>query len=300
MMTYEQFKTELHNKVQKKMGACANVKFVIVHKNNQVDLEELSCEISGRNMTPAIPLKEFYNKYLEKGMDWCVIAAVSILGTGESISKEELFQTWEAVRKKIRIELVNHAWNEELLKTVPHKDFLDFAILFRVRICETEYASAGYAVSKEMMDYWGIDMEEMSEQAFQNLYKEETFEISSLLKEISRIIGDECKEDISEDDTEDNEDDSIFVFTNRYRTKGASGMLRTDLLAEFAKEQDRDLIILPSSVHELLLVPDHGGYDIEALRDMVREINRGSVEKEEWLSSEIYVYRRKNKRVERL
>ena len=69
-------------------------------------------------------------------------------------------------------------------------------------------------------------------------------------------------------------------------------MLRTDLLAEFAKEQDRDLIILPSSVHELLLVPDHGGYDIEALRDMVREINREVVAQEERLSDEIYFFRR--------
>lgn len=299
MMGYEQFKTKLHKKVQKEMGGHANVKCIMVRRNNQVDREELSCEIHGRNATPAIPLEEFYNRYLENGMDWCVYAAVNIFESGDAISKEELFQTWNAVKKKIRIELVNHAWNEETLETVPHRDFLDLAISFKVRMCENEYVSAGYTVTEEMMDYWGIGIEELYGQAFRNLYQEEEFEITNLLEEIFRITGNGCGVDI-EDAAGDNEEDCIYIFTNRNRTKGASGMLRTDLLKEFANNQDCDLIILPSSVHELILVPDHGNINNEALREMVRTINVEAVAKEERLSDEIYFYKRNSEKVERL
>lgn len=298
MMGYEQFKTELHSRVQKEMGNCAKVQFVMVRKNNQVDWEELSCEMPGRNATPAIPLKEFYNRYLEKGMEWCVCVTVNVFETGDSVSKEELFQTWDAVKGKIWIELVNHAWNGETLETVPHRDFLDLAFIFRVRMCENKYVSAGYTVTREMMDYWGIGMEELCNQAFHNLYQEEQFEMVNLMEETRQFIGIECGEDAEEEDIEDNDMNCIFIFTNRSRAKGAVGMLRTDLLADFAGEQGCDLLILPSSIHELLLVPDHGNYNIEALQEMVRTVNREAVTEEERLSDEIYIYRRNSKKVD--
>lgn len=289
-MEYKEFKTELQEKVQKEMGSHVKIKFVTVLKNNQTDWEELACEAPGENATPAIPLKEFYKRYQEKGIDWCVGAAVTIFETGDMINEGELFQTWEKMKRKIRIELVNHAWNQEMLKTVPHKKFLDLAILFRIIICETEQTTAGCIVTGEMMNYWEIDIEELYGEALQNLYREEQFEIVGLEKEAARIMGKAYEKD--------KEDDDIFLLSNRRRTKGASGMLRTDLLTEFAEKQGCDLIILPSSLHEILLLPNRADYNIVELREMVRSVNMEAVAEEERLSNEIYIFKRVDGKIE--
>ena len=75
-------------------------------------------------------------------------------------------------------------------------------------------------------------------------------------------------------------------------------MLRTDLLDRFAKAQESDLIILPSSVHEVLLLPAMDDEDVAELRRTVQDINEKKVKEEEWLSDEVYYFRRSTGTVE--
>ena len=90
----------------------------------------------------------------------------------------------------------------------------------------------------------------------------------------------------------------MYIFTNRSRIKGATAMLRTDLLDRFAKAQESDLIILPSSVHEVLLLPAMDDEDVAELRRTVQDINEKKVKEEEWLSDEVYYFRRSTGAVE--
>ena len=90
----------------------------------------------------------------------------------------------------------------------------------------------------------------------------------------------------------------MFVLTNMKKVKGSSGMLRTGLLQEFAEKKNSSFFILPSSVHELLLIPDDGRISAGELRVMVHDINREIVRKDEWLSDEVYYFRRSTGAVE--
>lgn len=289
-MEYKEFKKELRDRVQETMGDKVQVRFVTAEKNNQTSIEQLTCEEPGKNMKPAIRLEEFYERYLTEGMEWCVDTVVAIFGTRREVCEKELFRTWEEAKNKITVELVNHSWNEKMLRRVPHKDFLDLAVIFKLVLYETEYGSVQCIVTEALTDYWGINTKELLEVAVSNLYAQE-FEIVSLTQEVEKMMGEDVDRNWKRNFIDSGKEE-LFVLSNKHRKYGASGMLRTDLLAGFAESQGCDLIILPSSVHELLLLPDRGNLSIDALREMVGAVNKETVAEEERLSDEIYILER--------
>ena len=86
----------------------------------------------------------------------------------------------------------------------------------------------------------------------------------------------------------------MCVLTNHVMYYGAAGILRTDLLEKLAQLKETDLYILPSSVHEVILLPALDCWDVDELRQMVKSVNAGSVDKMDWLSDEVYYYRRES------
>lgn len=84
----------------------------------------------------------------------------------------------------------------------------------------------------------------------------------------------------------------LYIMTNKKSTYGAVEILRPGELERRAQKIGRDLIVLPSSVHETLILPYTAGLDIEGLRMLVRRTNADTVIREEQLSDQIYLYRR--------
>lgn len=291
-MSYTEFKEALKKLVQEKSDSDVEVKIITILNNNQTQSENLTYTGINYNLFPSIRLEEFYQKYQELGMDWCVDAALSILGNVKKIRKDQLMGTWESAKERIVMELVKRSWNQERLEDIPYKAFLDLAIIYRLKLYECRSGDVVHTVTNEMMEYWNITGKELHEAAFANLQKED-FMITDLKQEVCNVM-----QVPMEQDSEDDDKGWAYVFTNRKRTRGAIAMLRTDLLDAFAKAQERDLFILPSSVHDVLLVPVGNEENISNLRKMVRDINKDIVEPEERLSDEVYYFRRSTGTVE--
>lgn len=85
---------------------------------------------------------------------------------------------------------------------------------------------------------------------------------------------------------------ALHVLTNRCGIYGASCMLYRDIIKDFADQEETDVIILPSSIHEVLLFPDHLMFDHAFLCRTVQEINREDVSEEDVLSDRIYIFSR--------
>ena len=87
------------------------------------------------------------------------------------------------------------------------------------------------------------------------------------------------------------------VLTNEKRTQGAACMLYPELLAQLAGKEERSFYIFPSSVHEVILMPDTGRGEAESFKQMIVEINDAQVAPEEVLSDSLYYYDLAEKRV---
>ena len=87
------------------------------------------------------------------------------------------------------------------------------------------------------------------------------------------------------------------VLSNTRRIEGAVCILYPGVLESLAREEGHDLYILPSSIHEVILLPDTGAPSAEELKRMVREVNDTQVAPEEVLSYSLYRYRRTDGRV---
>lgn len=290
-MSYAAFKETLKKQIQERSDADVEVKIILTLNNNQTKSENLTYTGKNYNLFPSIRLKEFYERYQEFGMDWCVDRAVSILENMKKISKDQLMGTWESTKGQIVMELVKRSWNQERLEDIPYKAFLDLAVIYRFKLCECRSGDVVHTVTNEMMESWNITGKELDEAAFANLRKED-FKITGLNQEIRKVMT------VPMEQNPEDDEEWAYVFSNQKRIKGSIAMLRTDLLDAFAKAQETDLFILPSSVHDVLLVPARNEENISKLRKKVRDINEDILEPEEWLSDEVYYFKRSTGSIE--
>lgn len=89
----------------------------------------------------------------------------------------------------------------------------------------------------------------------------------------------------------------MYILTNISRCNGAAVMAYPNLLENIAEQLGHDLVILPSSIHEVIILSVDDQTDFRKLEEMVREVNDSQVAEEELLSDTIYVYERSTGRV---
>ena len=85
------------------------------------------------------------------------------------------------------------------------------------------------------------------------------------------------------------DEEQMYVLSNSIKVNGASAVLDAKMMEDIA-EKVGDFYILPSSIHELLVVPVKSGMDVESLENMVCEVNATQVQLEERLSDHVYTY----------
>ena len=112
----------------------------------------------------------------------------------------------------------------------------------------------------------------------------------------------ECKDDARQlkeflDDYDAVYEDEMYVLTNKTMLNGASTMMYYGVLDSIADKIGHDLYILPSSIHELILVPVKSGYKADELKKMVCQVNSDEVSDNEILSDSVYCYSRKDRQI---
>ena len=81
-----------------------------------------------------------------------------------------------------------------------------------------------------------------------------------------------------------------YIVTNTMNFRGASAILDMAALKEFTQKLNvHKFIVLPSSIHEMIIIPDDENSNIEELSRMVQEVNQTQVEPEERLTDRAYI-----------
>ncbi|WP_302326134.1 DUF5688 family protein [Enterocloster lavalensis] len=203
---------------------------------------------------------------------------------------------YEKVRDKIIFKLINTENNRELLKRVPSRSFCDLSIVFMVHFGDREKGICTAMILNEHMAFWSVTADDLYDAAMKNTPRllPDTF---TGVDEMIRIIflQEEC-DDIIEKDAEV-VPSLFYVLTNRLGIFGATCLLYPGAVKKYANELNCDLLILPSSVHETLLLPYDKDLNVDELREMVQNVNRSEVALEDRLSGQVYIYQRSEDRI---
>lgn len=252
------------------------VSLMDVSKNNGVKLTGLKIMGEG-NISPVIYLENYYAEYKD-GKDIQdienEILRVYSENSGVKLFFEE-FASWDWVKDRVCFKLISKEKNKEFLESVPHRPFLDLAMVYYVPVDVTDLGFASIIVHNEHLEMWGISERSLNMRAKINTAKA----MPSAYWGISEILGMPTLED------------HMYVVSNESRINGAAVMAYSEKFAELADKLDSDLIVIPSSVHEVLVVSNNDFFnDVEKILSMVKSINSTEVASEEVLSDSVYKY----------
>ena len=286
---YTQFQEVLAEKVAAKLDPKIKVEITEVVKNNGVVLKGMTFSGAGEGISPTIYLEAYFEAY-QNGYEMEELADKIIdlfhIGSKRNIFDVQEFLDFEKAKNHIAYKLVNYEKNKELLERIPHKQFLDMAVVYYYLLGEEEgdLENATILIYNNHLEHWNISAEELDKIAKDNT--------PSLLKEDLRHITDVIQELLREDCNFEDEAYGMYVLSNKSKVFGAATILYSDVLKTFADKIKADLYIIPSSVHEVILIPKREGISWEPLRDMVREVNATQLEEVEILSDNLYYYSR--------
>lgn len=289
-MKYGEFLECVQECTKEKTGEGGIVKINHVIKNNGYELDGLVIMEKDKHISPTIYLNTYYEQYQSgKAIDDIVCEILDIYT--ESKDKIQInpdyFNNFYQLKDTIVYKVINYSQNEKMLQNIPHKKILDLAVVYYCLLNSSKEETATALIYNNHLKLWGVTETDIHEAAVINtptLLQSQIYPMFSLL---GNILHDS-------DIKNTNANDNMYVLTNRTRLNGAACILYENVLKEFAETIGNDLYILPSSVHEVILLPKTAPYNEEELTEMVKEINKTDVLKEEVLSNHVYTYCRKS------
>lgn len=249
------------------------------------------------NISPTIYLELFYGRFLDT-KDWDSIINDIIEVYQDNMLDEpmdtEIFFDFSQVKEKIFYRLINYEANRKLLEQMPHVRFLDLAKVYCIQYEKEDVGRGSIPIYHSHLEHWGISADELEAVADANapiLMKSFISGMDSILTEMGAL-----PEDLSEPMPEGLS--SVYVMSNISRSSGAGTICYPNVLKGFSEKADRDIIILPSSIHEVILIPSSENDNMEEFRNMVHSVNTTTLEPEDFLSDNVYIYRRDTGQIE--
>lgn len=263
-----------------------------VTKPNDRVLTGLMFTEKGSAVSPTIYLDDYFeNCYEHPATEIAAdIAAAYEKSRAYVLPDLSCFSEFSVMQSRVVYRLVNRAKNERFLSNVPHIPYLDFAMIFSCLLCANDAELSQVTITEEHLAMWQIGTAELFSVAKENTPRLLPFTMLDFAERFSflPIIN-----GISDRDGTDDLRPPVCVLTNELRLSGASVLLYPSILPELAEKFDDDILLLPSSIHELLAMPAKDApFDMEHLEAIVQEVNASAVDEEDFLSDHIYRYDR--------
>lgn len=302
--TYEEFLSEFVREMEANLSQYGmEVSIVNKMRNNGILEKCIKVDIPGCNMSPAIGTLSLYEHYREfddvvemaQGLSEKIITDRNRkIDTMSVLSKENILNSTYLM-------VINAKSNQKLLSDTPHYFIAEgeLAVIPRLNINITD--KSGFIIIKnDLLPKLQMTGDEILQVAKINTSGQNLFEINSLLSVTMQAMtdnGEDIADDFSEFFTE--EPPKAFVVTNKDKRLGACCLACSEVIGTAIQKMGFDCYILPSSIHEVILVEKRGGSeDLEYLRDCVKQVNRQSIPANEILSDQVFQYNAKTKKIE--
>ncbi|MCI8407977.1 MAG: hypothetical protein HFJ09_01730 [Lachnospiraceae bacterium] len=323
-MNYQYFYKQLVQSLQEKLGEEYQVKITDIEKNNGVFLEGIIIIKEESQISPNIYLEYFYDRYREgESLEEIIEEILNMYYETMNHSPVQIDQLTELKKHEDNIffRLINYKMNKRFLDKVPHIRYLEFAITFHCLLEKQEYGIQSFCINETIRQEWGVCLEQLYQFALKNTPILFPPKIQSMEKMMYQIIENPKKglssvekwypaeetdyqghyEKTLENmilDIDDSDETYMYVLSNGLGIYGASALLYPNVLEYFAKRSGKNLYLLPSSIHEWIIVLQQEEYSEELLKDMVHDVNHTQVASDEVLSNQVFFYNKDTKRIE--
>ena len=290
MTKKQEFYNKVANGVSEILGDEMVVELQEVTKVN-LSLDGLTIRKRNESIAPTIYLNQYFNQFNDgRAMDDIVQDIIKVYENNQpenimDVFKTEDFYDFDKMKEKIVLKVINTERNLDLLEQVPHLDMegLGLSVVFYVSLMTGEQ-SAGILIKNEHLKLWEKTVSDLTSLAEINTNRMHAFTIKSMNEVLSGMFG--FEEDLIPEDVP-----ALYVLVDENKTFGASQLYLKNKIREFAKQQDCDVYILPSSIHELLLLrADFPNLEPSYLKEMVCEVNATQVSEEEFLFDGAYKF----------
>ena len=258
----------------------------------------------GGIITPTVNLEQlfdYYNSHPEMSIYDVMEKTSSIIQMEQPGLNMEGILQYDLAKEKLFMRVSSAEKNEELLQHVPHELKEDLAITFHLAVDLDEEGVASTMITNNIMEQYGITKEQLYQDALVNSPKVLPATVENMDKLLRRMMLDDMKasgmgaEELKAMEEEMDQMISVnqnpmTVVTNERTVNGASALFYPGMLDQIGQSMKGDYFILPSSINEVIVVPDDGSLDPRELKEMVNEINHTQVAPEERLTDEVYHY----------
>jgi len=287
-MTFEEFTQKMKHALQDYFGEELQIDAQNMQKNNGVELTGLIFMDPNNDIAVTVYLEGFYEEYENgKTMGETVRELIRIYEENRPAKtlNMDFFLDYEQVKTRLACRLVNRERNETLLSRAPYQPYLNLAVIACCILMGDEFGCGCIVITQEHIERWKIEKERLFRDARENMpriLRPELMHIEELVEEESRTM---LREQMEE------KGGQIYILTNTQHFYGAAALLYPGLLEALSGTERRCFFLLPSSVHEVILLADTGQEEAARLGEIVREVNGTKyVSEEEYLSDDVYYY----------
>lgn len=294
-MNYEDFKENFQNDVKEaiedRIGKEVTVGFHDVEKVN-INYEAITITPVDSNVGVNLNLTAIYEAVQEgENFGDAVEKAARTAERGikdAPVVDAQSFSDYEQMKDKLIMQVVSTERNAELLDKVPHTEVEDMSVVYRFQVESGEAGIGTILVTNEMLKNYDITEDQLKADALENAPELKPAVIKGMTETMMELMGEEFPEQFPVEMLP--EDEKMYVATVPDKMQGASVIAYQDFMDQAAEKVGGDFYLLPSSVHEVLLVKDDGEFDAKSLQAMVVEVNATQVPPEDLLTDNVYHY----------
>ena len=274
-------------------------------KNNEVILHGICIHKENETVSPVIYLEEYILPYAAGKMTVKEIAAEML----ERYCREDMprniadhVEDFQMMKDRVRIKVINYDANIRRLEQVPHRRFLDLAIVYYLDMeVSIEAGKVTIEIKNELMERWNVSEGDLYRLGMDNMSSKDSFyadEIVGIIRKIARTgLDAEAGKLLEEIEKKDGPDAELYVASNRKNLFGACCLLNRNFLQGLAERTESSLVICPINVDEVLIHPMAKGSNNHMGTKDLRKMNRDAGCREECLSNSVYLYDRATQEV---
>ena len=295
-MSFEEFKEQFTNDVKETLeerGVDVTVAVNTVNKLND-SYEAMTVTPEGSNVGVNVNIDRFYDA-VQDGADYDEVVYNAVRTVEKGIAQRpevdvSALTDYEQMKDKLAMEVVSTDSNAELLSRVPHKEIEDMSIVYRFVLESNEDGRASILVTDQLLESMGVSPEQLHADALRTAPELKPVVIKGMSEVMAEMMGMSAEDLAMMGMPTDPADEQMYVATVPDKIHGAGVIAYQNFMDQAAERAGGDFFILPSSIHELLIVPDNGQMGLRDLEAMVREVNATQVAPEDKLTDNVYHY----------